>query len=497
MRSLLRLLKVCSIIIKHQLDQTLLNRFICPSFWIHLIKSPWKNKPMLPTSVRLKNCLIELGAIYIKFGQAISSRVDLIPTDFAHELATLQDNVPACESHEIIDIIKCALGPIESNFDYFNKKPLASASVAQVHEAVRHDGRAVVVKVLKPNIHTQIAYDIAMLNMIAKLIQWLNPKRNQLKAPQIVKQFHDTLINELNLTYEASNYSHMRRLYQHDDKCYVPKIHWDLTVPNVLVMEYIDGINIKELLKKPRDTVNLKKLAENGVILFFEQLLVHNFFHADMHPGNVFIDIKNPYHPRYMAIDFGIVGSLTESDQSYIAQNLIAFFNRDYDTVTQLHLESGWVPVTINQHNMTTAIRAVGEAIYAKPLKDISFAQLFSNLIQVARSFDMIIQPQLILLQKTLFNIEALGRQLDPDLNLWHTAQPLLEAWLSQHNESKTLNFITNLAPNTTTLFKNINKLAEKSITPSATYQHQTYKGVMIGITIALITVFVGHRYFN
>ncbi|MCH9754954.1 MAG: ubiquinone biosynthesis regulatory protein kinase UbiB, partial [Gammaproteobacteria bacterium] len=386
----------------------------------------------MPRGERIRLALEDLGPIFVKFGQALSTRRDFIPIDIADELAKLQDQVPPFPGEEAKSIIEAHIKkPIIEAFSEFNVNPLASASIAQVHAAkLLTTGQEVVVKVLRPGIYKRISRDIDLLYALADLtLRYWRPAK-QLRPREIVAEFEACLKNELDLLREGANASQLRRNFSNSDLLYIPEVHWPYTFHKVLVMERIYGISISDIATLKKQGINLKKLAERGVEIFFTQVFRDCFFHADMHPGNIFVSSKNKENPQYLGVDFGIMGSLSPDDQRYLAENLMAFFNRDYRRVAQLHVESGWVAENTRINEFEAAIRTVCEPIFERPLKEISFGQLLLRLFQTARRFNMEVQPQLILLQKTLFNVEGLGRQLYPDLDLWNTAKPFLEHWL-------------------------------------------------------------------
>jgi ubiquinone biosynthesis protein len=381
----------------------------------------------------------ELGPIFVKFGQ-LSTRVDLLPDDIAIELVKLQDQVPPFCGNLSRKMVEEALGDSISNlFAKFDTNPLASASVAQVHAATLFDGKDVIVKVLRPKINRKISQDIELLETIANFLSkyWKSSKR--FKPKEIVAEFKKNIFDELDLMKEAANASQLRRNFHNSELLYVPEIYWPLTKSNVLVMERIYGTPVSNVQELKKNNTNLKKLAERGVEIFFTQVFRDCFFHADMHPGNVWVDLSNPTNPRYMALDFGIMGTLNPSDQRYLAENFLAFFKRNYKRVAELHVESGWIPASTRVDEFESAIRSVCEPIFERPLKDISFGKTLLRLFQTASRFNMEIQPQLLLLQKTLISIEGLGRQLYPDLDLWHTAKPFLEDWMKKRIGTKAL----------------------------------------------------------
>ncbi len=382
---------------------------------------------------RLRLALEQLGPVFIKFGQTLSTRKDLIPPDIADELCLLQDNVPPFPSNESIALIEKNLGqPIDTLFAQFSPEPLASASVAQVHSAVLHSNEEVVVKVIRPGIEKIIEDDLQLLEWIAILVTCFHPDGRRIKACELVKDYRHTIFDELNLRKEAANTTQLKRNFTDSPLLYVPKIYWDYCRENVMVAEKINGIPVSDIAALKKANIDIPQLSIRGVEIFFTQVFTHNFFHADMHPGNVFVSPHHPKSPSYIAIDCAIIGILSEDDQYYLARNLLAIFQQDYALVARLHVECGWVPPTTPIHEFEAAIRSVCEPIFEKPLGEISFAVTLLSLFQTARRFDMEIQPSLVLLQKTLFNIEGLGRQLYPELDLWATAMPFLENWLTE-----------------------------------------------------------------
>ncbi|TBR41219.1 ubiquinone biosynthesis regulatory protein kinase UbiB [Marinomonas agarivorans] len=433
-QTLSRLLRIVSVILRFRLD-----------IFLPYSKLPWycrysfgllsrllKPSKSLSRGARLRLALETLGPIFVKFGQILSTRRDLLDDDVANELAKLQDQVPPFSSTQAVSIIEQALEqPIDEVFANFTNEPLASASIAQVHQATLHNGANVVVKVIRPKIEKTIRKDIALLYLLARIIRKISADGRRLKPVEVVQDYEYTVMDELDLMKEAANTTQLKRNFADSKLLYVPDIHWDYCRDNVMVVERIHGIPVADINALHQADVNMKTLAERGVEIFFSQVFEHSFFHADMHPGNIFVDASNPEAPKYIAIDCAIMGSLTDADKSYLARNLLAFFKRDYRLVAQLHVESGWVPKETPVHAFETAIRSVCEPMFAKPLKDISFGQVLIRLFQTARRFNMEVQPQLVLLEKTMLNIEGLGRQLYPDLDLWETAQPFIERWLS------------------------------------------------------------------
>jgi ubiquinone biosynthesis protein len=435
-----RLGKIGKVAAHYRLD-TLLDPERMPKvIGVLLAIGPWHlfKQPKLTRGERLRLSLEALGPIFIKFGQMLSTRRDLLPDDIADELAKLQDQVPPFSQKQSIDIIEQSLGQsVEDVFLSFTPQPMASASVAQVHAATLHSGEDVVIKVLRPGIEKTIRQDIRLLFILARLIEKYLPDGRRLRPVEVVEDYQHTIIDELDLMREGANTSQLRRNFEHSDLLYVPEVFWDYTRRNVLTVERIHGIPVTDIPALEQQHTNMKMLAERGVEIFFTQVFRDSFFHADMHPGNVFVSREHPDQPQYIAIDCAIIGTLSESDQYYLARNLLAIFQRDYRLVAELHIECGWIPSNTRASDFESAIRTVCEPIFEKPLGDISFGQLLVYLFQTARRFEMEVQPSLVLLQKTLLNIEGLGRQLYPQLDLWTTAQPFLEEWIKNRYSPK------------------------------------------------------------
>ncbi len=388
----------------------------------------------------LRLALEELGPVFIKFGQLLSTRPDLLPNDIIEELDKLQDRVPPFPSAIAKKIIEDALeNPVSQLFSSFESEPFASASVAQVHAAQLKSGEEIVLKVIRPNIRQIIEKDIGLMRWLASIVSKVSADGKRLRPVEVVEDYRNTILDELDLNREAANASQLKRNFSASPLLYVPEVYWEYTRHNVMAMERIDGIQVTNLDALKAQKTNLELLAKRGVETFFTQVFDHNFFHADMHPGNVFVSKETPDDPSYIAVDMAIVGSLTREDQYYLARNLLAMFRRDYKQVAELHIQSGWVPAHTSMSGFESAIRTVCEPIFEKPLKDISFGQALITLFRTAQRFDMPIQPQLVLLQKTLLNIEGLGKQLYPELNLWDTAHPFLEKWIRNRFHPKTL----------------------------------------------------------
>lgn len=389
---------------------------------------------------RLRHALEELGPIFVKFGQLLSTRPDVMPEDMVSELNHLQDNVAAFDNEIFKKLVEEALGnSIEEIFNNYEHSPLASASVAQVHTAELKNGDKVIIKAIRPGIEKTIKTDTQLLLFIAKLVECVSAEGRRLRPVEVVEDYRNTIFDELNLSLEAANASQLRRNFENSDQLYIPRVYWDYCKPNVMVMERIYGLPVTNMEDLKNQNTNMKLLAERGVEIFFTQVFEHNFFHADMHPGNVFVSKENPENPSYIAVDMAIIGSLTREDQYYLARNLLAMFRRDYRQVAELHVSSGWVPKGTSVSGFEAAIRSVCEPIFEKPLKEISFGEALITIFRTARRYNMQVQPQLVLLQKTLLNIEGLGRQLYPELNLWDTAHPFLERWIKQRYHPKNL----------------------------------------------------------
>ncbi len=447
LRVLARLVQIQRVLIRHGLDDFVRATHLYRPLRFLFFLSPWmwlRRNQDAPRGLRLRLALQELGPIFVKFGQAISTRRDLLPPDIADELASLQDRVPPFEAALARAMIERSVGrPIGAIFAAFEDEPLAAASIAQVHAARLENGREVVVKVLRPNMRARIEGDLQVLYTLAGLAHTYWREARRLRPLELVREYEKTILEELDLLREAANAAQLRRNFAGSDLLYVPEVFWDYCRTDVMVMERIRGIPISDLARLKALGTNFKRLAENGVRIFFTQVFRHNFFHADMHPGNIFVLADDPARPRYAAIDFGIMGTLDPRDQHYLAENFLAVFQRDYRRVAVLHIESGWVPPQTRIDEMESAVRTVCEPIFDRPLADISFAHLLLRLFEISRRFDMQIQPQLMLLQKTLFNIEGLGRELYPQLDIWSTATPILREWMRERTSVRRV--LTNL----------------------------------------------------
>ncbi|MEI8650193.1 ubiquinone biosynthesis regulatory protein kinase UbiB [Paraglaciecola sp. Hal342] len=434
---ILRLYQINKVFLQHGLDELIPEKWLpwyakLGRFGFFWLRNKHKDKSQ---GTRIRLALQSLGPVFIKFGQMLSTRKDLLSQDIANELAILQDQVAPFDSEVAQQIIRHALGvsDLKEIFSEFDATPLASASIAQVHAAklIGHS-EEVIVKVIRPNIGSAIHADIQLMRTFANALQKLLPDGKRLRPVEVVAEYEKTIVGELDLLNEAANGIQFKRNFENSDALYVPHIYSDYCHANVMVMERIYGTPISDVATLEARGTNMKKLAERGVEVFFTQVFRDSFFHADMHPGNIFVALDNPDDPQYITIDYGIVGTLNSEDKRYLAENFIAFFNRNYRKVAELHVDSGWVPSTTSIDEFEASIRRVCEPIFQKPLAEIEFSNVLLQLFNTARRFNMIIQPQLVLLQKTLLYIEGLGRQLYPQLDLWQTAKPFLENWMRE-----------------------------------------------------------------
>ncbi len=435
-----RLLHILWVVFIYRLD-VFIERDQLPWFG-RLLLSPFSLRSISSADKeqRLRLALEQLGPIFIKFGQLLSTRKDLLDDRLSMELSKLQDDVQPFDQAHAEQIIEKALKkPIAEVFNHFEQVPLASASIAQVHAATLQSGQEVVIKVVRPGLERIITKDIRLLRYIATIIARLHPEGKRLRLLELVEDYQHTILDELDLKREAANTSQLRRNFKDSGLIYVPEVYWDYSNQDILVMERIHGMPVTDMEKLEAEGVNLQQLAERGVEIFFTQVFRDSFFHADMHPGNIFVAYGKPQEPEYIAIDCAIIGSLSEFDQYYLARNLLAIFHRDYRLVAELHVQCGWVPAHTRVTDFEAAIRSVCEPIFEKPLGEISFGELLLYLFQTARRFEMEVQPSLVLLQKTLLNIEGLGRQLYPELDLWATAQPFLENWIKERYSPKSV----------------------------------------------------------
>ncbi|MEP7297108.1 MAG: ubiquinone biosynthesis regulatory protein kinase UbiB [Burkholderiales bacterium] len=468
MRHVARLVFICVTVLRYGLDELALSSF--RQRWVRLLVRVMTLGRALdaPRGVRLRMGLERLGPIFVKFGQVLSTRRDLLPADLADELAKLQDNVPPFPADQARRLVEQAFGrPIEAVFASFETEPVASASIAQVHFATLKDGREVAVKVLRPGMLEVIDDDLSLMRTLAAWVERLSADGKRLKPREVVAEFDNYLHDELDLVREAANAAQLRRNMQGLGLILVPEMVWDLCTQSVIVMERMNGVPISQVQRLRDAGVDIPKLARDGVTIFFTQVFRDGFFHADMHPGNIQVSTAPESFGRYIALDFGIVGTLTEFDKEYLAQNFIAFFRRDYKRVAELHVESGWVPPTTRVDELEGAIRAVCEPHFDRPLKDISLGQVLLRLFQTSRRFNVEIQPQLVLLQKTLLNIEGLGRQLDPELDLWSTAKPFLEDWMDkQVGWAGLVERMKNEAPRYVQLLPELPRLLHQALQP-------------------------------
>ena len=431
-----RLVHIQRVLLQHRLDDLVRATHLYRPLRLLLLLSPgiWAARRRAgQRGENLRLALIELGPIFVKFGQAVSTRRDLLPADIADELAKLQDRVPPFPAALARASLERSYGrPLTEMFSRFEDTPIAAASIAQVHGATLPGGQDVIVKVLRPGVRAQIERDLELFYALARLARRYWPESRRVRPLEIVAEYEKTVLDELDLMREAANATQLKRNFAGSDLLHVPEVYWDHCRIDVLVTERIHGVVISDLARLRALGTDFRKLAENGVRIFFTQVFKHNFFHADMHPGNIFVLVEDPANPRYAAIDFGIIGTLDLRDQYYLASNFLAVLDRDYRRVATLHVESGWVPPGTRIAEMESAVRTVCEPIFNRPLKEISYGHVLLRLFEIARRFDMVIQPQLILLQKTLINVEGLGRELYPDLDVWSTAGPVLRAWMRE-----------------------------------------------------------------
>ncbi|WP_019556989.1 ubiquinone biosynthesis regulatory protein kinase UbiB [Thiomicrorhabdus arctica] len=513
-----RMIKINRVLTYYQIDKMVLTETKYSwLIWLNLIFPwNWRKKSVAGRGEQIRLALEELGPIFIKLGQALSTRKDLLPHDISIELVKLQDDCPPFDEVHSKQLIEEGLKQtVEEAFAEFDPIPMASASIAQVHAATLHTGTKVIVKVVRPDIKPIIEQDVAIMFGLAKLFEAAVQIAKRLHPVEVVAEFEKTILDELDMMREAANATQLRRNFEDSDLLYVPEIYWSHTSQSVMTMERIYGIRISETEKLIEAGIDLTDLSAKGVVIFFTQVFKHNFFHADMHPGNIFVLPDG----RYAAIDFGIMGTLAPDDQRYLAENFLAFFNRDYLRVSELHIESEWVPKGTRVNEFESAIRSVCEPIWDRPLKDISFGLVLMRLFQTARRFGMEVQPQLVLLQKTLLNIEGLGRQLDDELDLWDTAKPFLEDWMQERvgpkglvkNIKANLPFWIEQAPELPGLLHaSLNKLAhidihqqsdqiarlEKQIEAQTTAQRNRTIGVLI-ILFALLPGLVNQEWIN
>ena len=497
---LLRLLRIVTVGLRFGLEEFFLgHERVRPLRWLVRALLFWR--PLCePRGVRLRRALEALGPIFVKFGQMLSTRRDLVPLDIADELARLQDRVPPFPSIEAIAVLEKAYGrPLDAVFAEFDAEPVASASVAQVHFARLHDGTDVAVKVLRPDIGRVIAHDVSLLQVAAGLLEKLFADGRRLRPREVVAEFEKHLEDELDQMREAANCSQLRRNFLNSPLLKVPEVYWDYCGRDVMVMDRMDGIPVSQVERLRESGTDIPKLAATGVEIFFTQVFRDGFFHADMHPGNILV---RPGSEQYIALDFGIMGTLTEVDKQYLARNFLAFFRRDYKGVALAHLESGWVPPGTRIDELEAAVRAVCEPVFDRPLKDISFGRVLLQLFQASRRFNVEIQPQLVLLQKTLLNIEGLGRELDPNLDLWKTAKPYLERWMDEQVGWRALlNNVRDEAPKWAALLPQLPRLAHQALNTNRLahldaglalmLRQQQTRNHLLGVIAALLAVAV------
>jgi len=433
-KNLRRAMTINRVLIKYRLDEYFSDTPLKPFIpLLRLVAFTRRCNSQIPQGQRVREALTELGPIFVKFGQMLSTRRDLLPPDLADELMLLQDKVPPFPEQQAKSRIEQQLGqPVSEVFNDFSATPLASASMAQVHAATLPNGKAVVVKVIRPGIRAQLKRDLALLRQLASWVERYFSEAKRFKPKHVVSDYEATIYNELDLRTEAANTSQLKRNFENSELLYIPEVYWELTREKVMVQERIYGIPISDVNALKAANTDMQELAHRGVEIFFTQVFRDSFFHADMHPGNIFVDVRDPQKPVYIGIDCGIMGTLGANDKRYLAENFVAFFDRDYRRIAELHIQSGWIPAETSVEAFESAIRTACEPIFGKPLSEISFGHFLIQLFQVARRFNMEVQPQLVLLQKTLLYIEGLGRQLYPDLDLWATAKPFLKEWVKQ-----------------------------------------------------------------
>ncbi|MCY4130691.1 MAG: 2-polyprenylphenol 6-hydroxylase [Gammaproteobacteria bacterium] len=448
MRPLWHGLRILLTVVRFRLDTILIE--LIGDHWLQwFLLTRYLPNPRKPSALRLREAIEHLGPVFIKFGQILSTRRDLLPVDYADQLAKLQDQVPPFPTEEAITRIEKALNQrVNELFSDFEHEPIASASLAQVHAARLQDGNEVVVKVIRPDVADRIRKDLELIFQAVRFLHRISRDVRRLRLIEVARDYEETIFNELDLTKEAQNTTRLRYNFAESQLLYVPRVYNDFTTTDVLVMERIHGVPISATNELVARGTDLKKLAVRGVETFFTQVFEHNFFHADMHPGNIFIDVEDPADPSYIAVDCAIIGQLTPEDQTYLARNIVAFFNQDFSEIAQLHAESGWIGAESDVQAFEQVIRDLCEPLFLQPLSQISFGHFLLNLFTTARQFNMEVQPQLVLLQKTLLNIEGLGRQLDPDLDLWTTAKPFMEKWMQKrYGVEATLKAFTDNAP--------------------------------------------------
>ena len=462
----LRVLKILRVAVQYGLDEIAISGLKIPRVAKFIDRAIFWRDISAPRGERLRRALEDLGPVFVKFGQVLSTRRDLMPPDIADELARLQDRVPPFDPDlAIAQITKSLRATPDELFATFERIPVASASIAQVHFATLKSGREVAVKVLRPGMKKLIDDDVALMHILAGWVERLWADGKRLKPREVIGEFDKYLHDELDLMREAANGSQLRRNFAKSDLLLVPEMIWDYCSSSVIVMERMNGIPISQTERLRAAGVDMKKLSSDGVEIFFTQVFRDGFFHADMHPGNILVSLDPATFGRYIALDFGIVGTLNDFDKDYLSQNFLAFFRRDYKRVAEAHIESGWAPKETRVDELESAVRACCEPIFDRALKDISFGQVLLRLFQTSRRFNVEVQPQLVLLQKTLLNIEGLGRQLDPELDLWKTAKPYLERWMhEQIGWRGLLERVKAEAPHYNKLFPQLPRLAHQAL---------------------------------
>ena len=434
MKSTMRAMRIGRVLLRYRLDDLLDDT--PAERWLKVMRPfvPRASSDIAakPRGARLRLALQELGPIFVKFGQILSTRRDLVPPDIAEELTFLQDRVAPFDGEQARELVRAELGEISEAFESFDTTPLASASIAQVHAATLHGGREVVVKVLRPGIRRQIAGDIALLEGIARIVERTHPNADKIRPREIVAEIENTLAAELDLQREAGNASLLRRNWEGSPDLYVPEVVWSHTAERAMTMERVRGIPSDDIAALDAAGIDRKALAAKGVRVFYQQVFRDNFFHADAHAGNIWVDPARKADPRFIALDFGIMGQLSSEDQYYLAENFMAIFTRDYRRIAELHMQAGWMPSHIRIDELEAAVRAVCEPYFTRPLSEISLAEVLAKLFRTAQRYELTLQPQLILLQKTLLNIEGVGRQLDPKIDIWAVARPVLEKILAE-----------------------------------------------------------------